>query len=281
MEENKRMLMLFAGVLLFVGIILVIAFWPKTEKIFECSIKKDETYDNLAKINYEDYECLQKKENIVIAFGDLNKKEKENLNEAANNMGIGIYYFNAQSESEELKKVKKMLTYSDNSFKKDVILLVNEGNVASYEESVFNDVEKINSFLEKNGLASFACGLEASDEFENLAFINYEEYECLYEGNKEFVLVLAQTTCSHCINYEPVINEYAGENKIPVYVMNVDELSQDEFSKFSSSLDYFKENEQWGTPLTLAIKNKAVIAEVSGNVEKESIDLFMEEAGIK
>ena len=281
MEENKRMLILFAVILVIVGLILVISFWPEKDTTFVCNVKKEGDYTNLAAITYDDYKCLKGEKEVIIAIGDFDKKEKSNLNKAGKNVGKAIYYVGDEVSASDLKTIKKQLNYSDKSFEKDAILVVKKGKVEEYEEDVFDSSDSISTFFEEAGIAKFTCGLKASDEFENLSIVDYDGYNCLYNSDKEFVLVVAQTTCSHCINFEPVINEYAGENNIPVYVINVDQLEESDFNSFTDSLSYFSENEEWGTPLTLAIKDKDVVASVSGEVEESAIDSFMQEAGLK
>lgn len=281
MEENKRMLILGGIVLVIIGIILLISFWPKQDKTFACKVKKEEGYTNLASITYEDYKCLKDEDEAIIAVGKLSKKEKTNLDKAGKNAGKGIYYVSNSVSKSDLKTIKKQLKYSDNSFEKDVLLVLNKGKVKEYKEDVFNTVNDINTFFEEKGIAKFSCGVKASEEFENLAVIDYEDYKCLYESGKTFAIVVAQTTCSHCINFEPVINEYAGKNNIPVYVINVDKLEQNDFSDLTSSVSYFSENEDWGTPLTLAIKDKKVISSISGEADESAIESFMKEAGLK
>lgn len=49
-----------------------------------------------------------------------------------------------------------------------------------------------------------------------------------------------------------------------------------------SSLSYFNDNSDWGTPLTLAIKDKKVVAELSGYTDDTSkLDEFFKTAGLK
>lgn len=281
MSENKRMLALFGVIILIVIIILVIAFWPEPDKTFACNVKKDGDYDKLAAITYEDYECLKDESNVVIASGDLSTEEKENLNIAAEQAGIGIYYLSDEISKSDLNKIEKDLNYADNAFEKDVVLVVNNGKVDTYKEDVLDDSQDIYEFLEESGLVGFACDVVASEEYENLGVLTYENYECLLDSDKPFALVIAQTTCSYCQQYAPVINEYAGENNVPIYVVYLDELG-DDANSLLSSLSYFDDNQDWGTPLTLGIDNKEVVASIGGYTDDtEEIDNFMEQTGIK
>lgn len=281
MNENKRMLALFGVIILIIAIILVISFWPEPDKTFACNVKKDSDYEKLAAITYEDYECLKDESNIVIVAGDLSDKEKANLNTVGEEAGIGIYYLSDEISSSDLSTIKEELEYSDDSFEEDVILVVNYGNVEAYKEDILDDSEAIYEFLDEAGVTTFACNVQASEDYENLGIITYEDYECLLETDKPFALVIAQTTCSYCQEYAPVINEYAGENHVPIYVVYLDEMG-DEANDLLDSLSYFDDNTSWGTPLTLGIDNKEVVATISGYTDDtDEIDSFMEQAGIK
>ena len=282
MSENKRMLALFGVVILIVIIILAIAFWPEPDKTFTCNVKKDGDYDKLAAITYEDYECLKGKNNVVIVAGDLNNKEKNNINKAGKKANIGIYYLSDEISKSDLKKIEKDLDYADKSFKKDVILVVNKGKVTDYKENILNNSNDIYDFLDEAGITSLACGVVASEEYENLGVATYDNYECLLDNDRPFALVVAQTTCSYCQKYAPVINEYAGKNNVPIYIIYLDQLSEDESNSLLSSLSYFDENQDWGTPLTLGINDKKVVADISGYTDDtKTIDKFMEKTGIK
>lgn len=279
MNENKRLLALLGVVILIIVVILAIVFWPEPDKTFTCKVKALEGYTNLASITYEDYDCLKEENNVVIAIGDISAKEKDSLNNVGSDNGIGIYYFNDKANQD---KIEKELKYNDKSFTKDVLLVVNGGKVSAYKEDILNNEKSIYGFLDEAGVTSFACGVVSSEEYENLGEITYDNYECLLDSNKPFALVIAQTTCSYCQQFAPIINDYAGENNIPVYMIYLDKLSEEEHSNLTSSLDYFKDNNSWGTPLTLGIDNKEVVANLSGYTDDtNAIDDFMTQAGLK
>ncbi len=282
MNENKRLLVLCGVVILIIAIILLIVFWPAPDKTFACKVKAEGDYTNLAAITYEDYQCLQDENNIVLAMGDISDKEKANLNAVGKDNGIGIYYLSDEVSNSDKNKIESDLEYSDKSFEKDVLLVLNKGEVSEYKEDILGSEEDIYNFLDEAGVTSFACGVATHEEYENLGEITYEDYECLLDSDKPFALVIAQTTCSYCEQFAPIINDYAGENNIPVYIVYLDKLESDDYSNLLGSLDYFDNNDSWGTPLTLGIDNKEVVANLSGYTDDtEAIDSFMEQAGLK
>ena len=285
MSENKRLLIIFAVIIVVVTLILVISFWPESDKTFACKVKADGDYDKLGAVNYDQYQCLHENDekNALVVAEKLNNKEKAILNDVAVKLGHALYYIDMDSfDNEEKKAMEKDLKYKGNSFDKDVILTIKNGKVDEFKEDIFDDSDELYEFLKEAKLAKFACEVVSDSEYENLGEITYDQYQCLYESSEPFALILAQTTCSYCLSYKPEIDEYAGKNNIPVYIIEIDKLTEDESNSLLSSLSYFDENTSWGTPLTLGIKNKEVVAEISGYTEdKKTFETFFKDLGIQ
>lgn len=283
MNENKRMLTFFLVVVLFIAVILVISFWPEADNTFMCGVKGDKKYSKIGSVNYKQYECLyNKKEKVAIAISDgLNNDEKKALNEAALKTGHGIYYLSDEISNTDLKLIKKKLKNDKVSFK-DASLVVLEKKKVIYGLDGLTDSNKIYDALKESGLAKFACGATSDGEYKNLSKLTYDQYECLVNSNETFAFIVTQSTCGYCKQFKPVINEYAGKKNVPVYYMDIDTLEDSESQKFMSSLSYFKENSDWGTPLTLGIKGDKVLSVLNGYTDETSkLDEFFTKAEIK
>ncbi|MBQ2947127.1 MAG: thioredoxin family protein [Bacilli bacterium] len=105
----------------------------------------------------------------------------------------------------------------------------------------------------------------------NLTFIDYEEYEDIIDKKGTYIVVIGQTTCSHCIAIKPALNKVAGEYDLTINYLNLTEMSEDEYNDFQESLieiEYndpdFVEKGEFGTPLTLIIENGKVKDYISG-----------------
>ena len=63
----------------------------------------------------------------------------------------------------------------------------------------------------------------------------------------------------------------------------MDKLDSDQKTALQDSFkSYFETNTSWGTPLSLAVKNKEVVTDLSGYTDDESeIDNLYEELGLK
>ena len=286
MNENKRLLVVGAAFLIIIGLILLIAFWPEPDNTFACGVKAEKGYSKIGKVNYKQYECLVEEDGklaLAYAVENMTKKKKDTLEAVAKSIGHAIYYLDIDNINvKNLKTIKKDLKYSDASFKKDVILVVDGGEVDTYKEDVLNKEDDLKAFLKEAKLAKFACGIGPTEEYENLGSATYKDYNCLYESGDSFAIVLSQTTCGYCQKYKTFINEYMAKKDFPLYIIEINTLGDEERSALLSSLSYFDDNNDWGTPLTLGIKDKKVVAEISGFTDDENqIDEFFKKLGLK
>lgn len=284
MNENKRMLIFFVSIILVIAVVLIIAFWPEPDTTFACGVKSDKDYSKLGAINYQQYECLMEQDNKnAIAISDgLSDEEKENLNKVAEEIGKGIYYISDEVSNSDLNSIKKDLKFDKISYDNSSLVVVENAKVIAGIDKNLNKYKEINQFLKDVDFVKFACNTTNDSEYENLAKLTYDQYDCLYNSDEPFVMVVTQSTCHYCEQFLPVINDYAAKNDLPVYFLEIDTMDQTDAQNIFSTLTYFSENSGWGTPLTLAIKDKEVVTELSGYTDDTtSIDNLFKEIGLK
>lgn len=104
-----------------------------------------------------------------------------------------------------------------------------------------------------------------------ITFIDYKKYEELISKNDTSIIVVGQTTCSHCIAIKPALNSVAKEYGVTINYLNLTEMTKEESSSFFESLNTIEYNDEEflskgsvGTPLTLIIKDKKVQSYISG-----------------
>ena len=108
--------------------------------------------------------------------------------------------------------------------------------------------------------------------------ITYSEYEEKMNTEAPFLVVVVRDGCGYCEMYEPILEEVAGEYKIPIYYINMSNLSSEEYTALGTSNSYFKKNQgKWGTPTTLFMYGKSVIDSISGYVDKDEFVDFVKE----
>lgn len=103
---------------------------------------------------------------------------------------------------------------------------------------------------------------------ENLTFIGFNEYKDLVSKDDTTVIVIGQTTCSHCIAVKPVLSRVAGNYNITINYLNLTEISSDEQNELIENLKNlgYEDAENLGTPLTIIVKNK----QIEGTIEGEN-----------
>ena len=137
------------------------------------------------------------------------------------------------------------------------------------------------------GIFAFGKNTEAKIEYElpltlegdsGLSEITYKEYKEKMESEKPFIVIIERTTCSHCINYMPVAEQFASDYNIPMYYINTDNLSQDEFTSLQKSNTFFKKKkDNWGTPTTIILVGNQAIDYLEGETDEDGLNSFLSE----
>ena len=121
----------------------------------------------------------------------------------------------------------------------------------------------------------------------SLTFIEYKDYEKLISDSKDHVIVVGQTTCSHCIAVKPALNSIAEDYDLTINYLNINLVSQDEYKSFTESLKNIEHNEpsfledgSFGTPLILIVKKGKVSSYIAGERSKSQLVKEFKKAGL-
>lgn len=104
--------------------------------------------------------------------------------------------------------------------------------------------------------------------------IDYSTYKSKVDNDENFIVVIERTGCDYCEMYMPVLEDATAELAIPVYYIDIANITEDEYNELSETNSYLKRNKKWGTPTTLLMSGDIVVDSISGYVEKEE---FIEE----
>lgn len=99
--------------------------------------------------------------------------------------------------------------------------------------------------------------------------IKYKELIEKFENKENFVLLISQTNCSHCISYKPKLEEVANEYKLEIYYIDVDLLEKDEYDNLKSYVNFDS------TPVTAFLKDgeeTTAANRINGDASKEKIE---------
>lgn len=98
--------------------------------------------------------------------------------------------------------------------------------------------------------------------------IKYEEVMKKIENKESFVLLLSQTTCSHCADYKPKLNRVSKKYKVEVYYLETDLLNEEESVELKKHFSFS------GTPTTVFVidgDEKTAATRINGDVSEEKI----------
>ena len=165
---------------------------------------------------------------------------------------------------EEVKKEKK--SFSLNSKQKDIILVL-----------LVLVLLVVGLILTSNKKEKFDIELPIALSGEaGFTEITYSQYEEKVNNEEAFVVIIVRDGCGYCEMYEPIVSEVANEYKLPIYFINLTNLSEDEVNLLSTTNSYLKRND-WGTPTTLFMYGSHIVDSISGYVEKDAFVDFVKE----
>lgn len=90
----------------------------------------------------------------------------------------------------------------------------------------------------------------------------------MINDKEDFILLISQTTCNHCMSYKPKLESVANEYKIKIYYIQVDLMEEKETQDFGNYIDYN------GTPTTVFIKDgveKTAATRINGDASISKI----------
>lgn len=79
--------------------------------------------------------------------------------------------------------------------------------------------------------------------------LKYDEVMEKIQNKESFILLVSQTTCSHCKEYKPVFKKMLKKNKLTAYYIEYDLLSKEEKKEFVKYINFDS------TPVTVFLKN--------------------------
>lgn len=124
---------------------------------------------------------------------------------------------------------------------------------------------------------SYELPLELSGEV-GYNLLSYAEYQEKIDNGESFVVTISRATCSHCQEFEPIAKAFAEDNSLPMYYIDTDEMTEDEWTQMESSNTFFKKNSNsWGTPTTLVLTGSECVDYIEGTTDEDSLLELYEE----
>ena len=170
-----------------------------------------------------------------------------------------LYVDASKLSKEDQKEIFKVLDIEGST---PTIAVVKDDDVIDVNVGYMDGKETV-EFLKKNKILDEGATYKPE---ENLTFIDFNRYKELVNEDSLNIIVMGQTTCSHCIAVKPVLSRVAGNNNITINYLNLTEMSQDEQSELIESLKSigYSDADNLGTPLTLITKNNHLEGKIEG-----------------
>ena len=264
MNEKKKFAILF-GIVISTFLLILIG------SLIEGS--KSKKYLN------EFYSAFNGSENKLVMIGRDNcswcQLFKPSLDFMHDNYGLDYIYVNTNElTSGMFKKLLKDINVNSDEFGTPLTIVVKDGQVVDSLNGFTDEVDLFNFLKEYNFISN--------DAKLKLNYVDYSGYKKVIGSSGTSILVIGQTTCGYCIKAKPILNQVAADKNVLINYLNITKLSDEEKQKFTSKLDYFKDNDDWGTPLTLIIKDGQVIDSANGLLSYDGyVDLFSKNGLIK
>lgn len=111
-----------------------------------------------------------------------------------------------------------------------------------------------------------------------LTELTYAEYEEKIDSEEPFIFIVERTNCSFCQTFMPIAEQFTEDYNIPIYYINTENITADEFTSLEKSNTFFKKNRSsWGTPTTMILVGSESVAAHQGALEADGLYEFLEE----
>lgn len=108
--------------------------------------------------------------------------------------------------------------------------------------------------------------------------LKYDDVIEKLENKEDFVLLISQTQCSHCISYKPKLEDVANEHKVMIYYIDVDLLEEEDYNELNSRISFASS----GTPLTIFFKDGGEVTSatrIKGDASKDKVEKKLKSNG--
>lgn len=256
-EKSKLIIILISILIIVLGVIgFVVSENIKSEKI------------------YKDFnEKFNGKENSLIYIGRPTcswcNLLTPTMDEMKNRYNFSYTYLNIDEINKKyLNKILKDLNL--NSVSTPYLAIVSNGKVVASQNGL-DDYNIIFNLLQENNIINKNAKLL-------LNYINYDEYSNLIKDKNANIIVVGQKTCGYCINAKLVLNEIASKNNIKINYFSITGLNTEQKEGFNKSFEYFSGN--WGTPVTLIVKDEKIVDMLEQLVTEEEYVKFFQKNGV-
>lgn len=107
-------------------------------------------------------------------------------------------------------------------------------------------------------------------EYDNIKTITLAEFERKVLEKEDMTILIASTTCYHCIVFEPTISEVFKEQEKTIYRINITSLTNEETTRFRTYYAFEI------TPTIFRIENGIAVSELTGVATSEELTTWIQ-----
>lgn len=264
MEKQKKKMIIFTVILSVIAVTLigVFAFIELRENNVIGSLESKEMMTEFNK-------AYNKKEKTVIFYSSSTcgycELQKPIFETIVEDYDINTYSIDSNELSTSQRK--EILNKLGIEHATPTIVIVENGKVVASKVGYTDGSALVDFFKENKVLPKDAVYSKEA----HITFINYEEYKALVRKDETSVIVIGQTSCSHCTNYKPALNSVAEDYNTAMNYLNLTNLTSEESDKLFENLknigyddSEFLKDGSFGTPLTLIVEDGKVKHYISG-----------------
>lgn len=173
---------------------------------------------------------------------------------------LSYYYIDASKlKNDDQKEILSSLEIEGST---PTIAIVKNNKIMDINVGYMEGKEAV-EFFKKNNLLEEDAVYKPEEHLTNIDLDKYKEL--IGQENKN-VIVIGQTTCSHCIAVKPVLNRVAENNDITINYLNLTKMTEDEKNELIESLKNigYEDADNLGTPLTLIVSNNKLEGVIEG-----------------
>ena len=202
-----------------------------------------------------------------------------NIDNIKKNYGINYIYVDIDEiSSEELSDYLDRFEIGS-SFGTPTIAIVKDGEYVANHVGYLSEQELYN-FLKKYGVITG----EYVSAYQNLKYIDLDDYKKIVESNEKQFIVIAQEGCTGCDEAQEYLNTVAKQEGLKVNYYNVSFETEEDFNYFYESYDYIKQamdDDELYTPTFMVVENKKVVDTLSQYNSEEELENFLKKNGLK
>lgn len=184
-------------------------------------------------------------------------------------LSVGTYYFydqNAKSQI-EIKDLEKEIKKLNKDIKKSKETISTQNSIIKTYEAVLDEEILIENENTDSG-------------YSNIKLISVNKLIDLMSEDQDFILLISQTYCSHCIAFKPIYNEVLKENNLTGYEIDLLTLTEKQEEQLEGLIQDIE-----GTPTTVFFKDGKELSHstrIIGGLSKEELTTkFKKEGYIK